>query len=107
MTINFFFSKDSDGIRTMHIKRDNIDILMGIETDEIIKELFKSFLQRYQEGLEESMMGNEFVFNSVDLLQYRFQKTGSSHMDSLKKLKDEKRNNKSKKIMMIIAFNML
>ena len=102
MTINFVSSKDSHEIHTMHTKSDNIGILMGSETDKIIKELFKSFLKRYQEVLEESMTGNEFVFNSVDLLHDRFQKTSleiirSSHRDSLKRLKYEKRNNKSKK----------
>ena len=53
MTINFVSSKDSNKIHTMHAKSVNIDILMGSETDEIIEELFKSLLQRYQEGLEE------------------------------------------------------
>ena len=37
MTINFVPSEnDSDEIRAMHIKSDNIYILMGNETDEII-----------------------------------------------------------------------
>ena len=40
---------------------------MGNEADEIIEELFKSLLQRYQEGVGESMKGSEFVFNGVDL----------------------------------------
>ena len=31
------------------------EIMIGSETDNIIDELFKSFLQKYQEGLEESM----------------------------------------------------
>ena len=53
MTTNFVSSKDSNEIHTMHAKSVNIDILMGSETDEIIEELFKSLLQRYQEGLEE------------------------------------------------------
>ena len=44
---------------------------MGDETDEIIEELFKSLLQRYQEGFKESMRGSEFVFNSVGLLHYK------------------------------------
>ena len=39
----------------MHSKSDNIEIMMGSETDEIIEELFESLLQRYQEVLEESM----------------------------------------------------
>ena len=54
MAINFISSKeDSDGTRTMRTKSDNIEIMMGSETDEIIEEFFKSNLQRYQEGLEE------------------------------------------------------
>ena len=57
MTINFFSSKDSEEVRTMHSKSDNIEILIGDETGEIIKDLFDSFLQRYQKGLEESMTG--------------------------------------------------
>ena len=52
----------------MHAKRDNVEIMMGNETDEIIEELFESLLQRYQEGLEQKKRGNEFVFDSVDLL---------------------------------------
>ena len=75
ITINFVSSKDdSDDIRTMHTKSDNICILMGNETDEIIKELFESLLQKYQEGLEESMKGNDFIFDSVDLLVYKLNK---------------------------------
>ena len=33
-------------------KSNNIEIMIGSETDEILEELFKSLLQRYQEGLE-------------------------------------------------------
>ena len=55
MAINFISSKDSDEICTMHIKSNSVKIMMGSETDEIIKELFKPFLQKYQEGLEESI----------------------------------------------------
>ena len=71
MTINFISSKDSNEIRSMHRKSNNIRIMMGSETDEIIIELFECLLQRYQEGLEENMRGSEFVFDSVDLLYYR------------------------------------
>ena len=38
------------------------------ETDEIIEELFKSLLERYQEWLEESMRERNFFYHSVDLL---------------------------------------
>ena len=40
MEINFVSSKDSDEIRIMDTNSDNIDILMGSETNDIIKELF-------------------------------------------------------------------
>ena len=42
--------------------------MMVSETDDIIKKLFESILQRYQEELEEKLRGSEFVFDSVDLL---------------------------------------
>ena len=53
IAISFTSSKDSDDTRTIYTKRDNIEILMSSETDEIIEELFERLLQRYQEGLEE------------------------------------------------------
>ena len=89
MSISFISCKDSDETRNMRTKSDNIEIMMSSETDEIIEELFESLLQRYQQGLEKSMKGSEFVFDSVDLLYYHFQKTslkriGSSYIDSLK-----------------------
>ena len=39
----------------MHAKSNNIKIMMGNETDEVIEELIESLLQKYQEGLEEKM----------------------------------------------------
>ena len=94
MAINFISSEDSDETRTMHTKSRNVEIMMGSETDEIIKELFKSILQRYLEGLEESMTGSEFIFDSVDALYYDFNKIslsrGGSYIVSLKWLKNKK-----------------
>ena len=75
MAINFISSKeDPDETRNMHAKSDNIEIMMGNETDEIIEKLFKSLLQRYQDGLEESIKGSEFIFDSVDVLYYDLNK---------------------------------
>ena len=34
MAINFISSKDSDETRTMHTKSNNVEIMMGSETDE-------------------------------------------------------------------------
>ena len=40
MIVNFISSKDSDKIRSMHTKSNNIEIMMGNETDKVIEELF-------------------------------------------------------------------
>ena len=72
MSINFISAKpDSDETRTMRTKSNNAEIIMASETDEIIEELFESYLERYQEGLEESMRGSEFIFDSVDKFKQR------------------------------------
>ena len=68
MAINFISFKDSDEIRTLHTESNNVEIMMGSETDEMIDDLFESFLQKYKEGLEESMSGSEFAYGSIDAL---------------------------------------
>ena len=51
--INFISLKaDSDETRVMHTKSDNKELMNGSDTDEIIKELFKSLLQRCQKILQ-------------------------------------------------------
>ena len=92
MAIKFISSKkDSNETRTMRAKIDNIEIMMGSETDEVIEELFKYLLQKYQEGLEESMKGSEFIFDGVDVLYYDLNKIslnrGGSYIDSPEWLK--------------------
>ena len=79
----------------MHTKTYNVDIIMGSETKDIIEELCESPLQKYQEGLEKSIKGTEFIFDSVDLLHYHLQKTslkriGLSYTDSQKWLENKK-----------------
>ena len=97
MKINFVSSKDdSDEISAMHTKIDNVHILIGSKTDEIIKELFESLLQKYQKDLEELMRGeSDFVIDSVDLLYYHLNKVslgrkGTSYIDYPKWLKNKK-----------------
>ena len=48
--------------------------MIGIEKDKIIEDSFDSFLQRYEKGLEKSMRGSEFVFDSVCSLYYKLHK---------------------------------
>ena len=50
MVINFVSSKETS---TMYTRSDNIKIMMGSKTNDIIEKLYKSLLQRYQERLEE------------------------------------------------------
>ena len=46
MRINFISSKDSDEIRTIRRKSNNIEIIMDNETDGNIEELFEFLLQK-------------------------------------------------------------
>ena len=93
--IIFISSKpDSDETRIMYTKSNNIEIMISSDTDEVIEELFKSLLQRYQENLEEKMRGSEFVFDGVNMLYYDFNKIssnrGGSYIDSPVWIKNKK-----------------
>ena len=66
----------------MHIKSNNIETMIGSETDEATDELFESLLQKYQEGLEEAMKGSRFIFDSVDLLYNHLQKISLKMIES-------------------------
>ena len=55
---------DNDEERIMHSKSDNIETMINDEADEIIKDLFDSLKNRYQNNLE-SMKVSEFVFDYV------------------------------------------
>ena len=72
----------------MHAESDNIEIMIGSETNEVIEELFESLLQRYRQKLEESMKGSKFVFDGVNALYYDLNKIslnrGKSYIDSPK-----------------------
>ena len=74
MKINFISSKNFSETRDMHCKSDNVEIMMSVDTNEIIKKLFNSLLQRYQKGLDKSMKGSDFVFDYVEWLNYIFYK---------------------------------
>ena len=84
----------------MHTKSINEEFMNGSDTDEIIKELFKSLLQRYQENLQEKLKGSDFAFDGVNYLYYDFDKIsiseGGSYIDSPKWLKDKKSTIKPK-----------
>ena len=93
--INFISLKPgSDEARIMHTRSDNEEFMNGSDTDEIIKGLFESFLQKYEENLQNKMRGSDFEFDGVNFLYYDFNKIslnrGGSYIDSPKWLKDKK-----------------
>ena len=95
LSAEIFSSKpDSDETRIMHTKNNNIEIMIGSDTNEVIEELLKSLLQRYQENLEEKMRGSEFVFDGVNMLYYDLNKIslnrGGSYIDSSAWIKNKK-----------------
>ena len=78
----------------MHTRSVNEEFMNGSDTDEIIKKLFRSLLQRYQKNLQEKMKGSDFAFDGVNYLYYDLNKisisTGGSYIDSPKWLKNKK-----------------
>ena len=49
---------------------NNVSIMQGRDASDILKELFESFLHDYQEKLK-TIKGSDFVFESVDRLDYK------------------------------------
>ena len=64
----------SDETRIMHTRSDNEEFMNGDDTDKIIKGLFESFLQKYEENLQEKMKGSDFEFDGVNFWYYDFVK---------------------------------
>ena len=54
----------------MHSKSDNMEIMINSNADKVVKELFESFKNRYQNNLEKKVEGSEFVFDYVALFRY-------------------------------------
>ena len=77
----------------MHTRSNNEEFMNGSDTDEIIKGRFESFLQKYEENLQEKMKGSDFEFDGVNFLYYDFNKIinrGGSYIDSPQWLKNKK-----------------
>ena len=50
MHINFISSKDTGKTRIYYIWSDNISIIQGENTNDIIREIFNSYLNNYQKS---------------------------------------------------------
>ena len=93
--INFISLKPrSDEMCVMYTRSDNEEFMNGDDTNEIIKSLSESFLQRSEENLQEKMRKSDFEFDGINFFYYDFNKTsiyrGRSYIDSPKWLKDKK-----------------
>ena len=94
--INFISSKpDSDEPRIMHTKSNNIEIMIGSDTNEVIENLFRSLLQIYQENLKEKMRGSEFIFDGINFLHYDLNKISLNRGGSYIKSPDWIENKKA------------
>ena len=87
--INFISLKPgSKETRIMYTRSDNKGFMNGSDTDEVIKLLFRSFLRKYQENLQNKMRGSDFEFDGVNLLYYNFNKIslnrGGSYIEPAK-----------------------
>ena len=93
--INFISLKPgSDEICIMYVGSDSEEFMSGDDTNEIIKSLFQSFIQRYKESLQNKMKGSDFEFDGINFLYYDFNKTSiyrsGTYIDSPKWLKDKR-----------------
>ena len=99
MRMIFVSFTDANETRDMYTKSDNITIMSGIETDDVINKLFNTFCRRYQEGLETKMKGSSFTFERIELLEYHLHKISlnrsSSYINSPEWIKKKRSNNKS------------
>ena len=70
MHVNFISSINPEETRIYYACSDNVSIMQGSDTDDIISEIFSSFLHNYQEKLK-IIKGSDFVFESVELMDYK------------------------------------
>ena len=98
--INFISSEGVDEELIMHWKSNNIDFLSDDNAKEVVNQVLDSFLLRYQIGLETSMWGSHFIFDSAQVFFHKFHKISfkcvGPYIDSPHWIKKEKSNNKSK-----------
>ena len=91
--VNFISSRDTGETRTIYVWSDNVSIMRGSDADNIIKKIFKSFLQNYQEQ-SKVIKRSDFVFESVELIDYKLHrvrlKRGRSYIKSSKWLENKK-----------------
>ena len=82
IAIKFISSKDNDEKHITHSKSGNIELMVNEKADKVIEKRFESLLNKYQNRLETSMSGSDFIFHCVHLLYYKFHKTNFKRGES-------------------------
>ena len=89
MHVNFISSRDTGETRIYYVWSDNVSIMQGENTNAIIRKIFNSFSHNYQQELK-MIKGSNFVFESVNLLDYKLHrvrlKRGGSYIKFPKRL---------------------
>ena len=96
MHVSFISPRDTEETRVYYVWCDN--------TNDFIRETFRSFLHNYQEELK-MIKGSDFVFQSVDLMDYKLHRVrlnrGGSYIKSPEWLENKKATiNPKMKVMM-------
>ena len=65
IAINFVSLKDAEEEPVMHSKSENIKVTSYNDANKVVDELFDSLRLRYQDNLETSIRGSDFIFDSV------------------------------------------
>lgn len=78
MQVTFSSIIDENKTDIMHTKSDNIELLKGYSTSDVINMLYNILVNRYQEGLENKMNGSNYVFDNVKKLDISFIKISIS-----------------------------
>ena len=110
IAINFISSKDTEEERGMHSTSVNIKFTPYNNENEVVNELFDLLRLKYQDNLNTSMRGSDFIFDSVQLMYYKCHKVnykrGGSYIDSPNRIKNKKKQQQIQKMKMINVFNM-
>ena len=89
--VNFIYSKHDDEEHVMHLKSNNIEFM---SYDNVMKLLVNFSSHFFQDCLETSMRGSNFIYESVQLLYYKCHKInfkrGGSYIDSPDCIKKKK-----------------
>ena len=85
MRASFISFKDTGETRTIYLWSDNVSVMRGSDTNDIIRELFRSLLRYYQEELK-IIKGSNFVSETVELMDYKLHRVrlrrGGSYIKS-------------------------